>query len=206
MTRYKPKHMVPRKRLFKLKGKHMKEESSLLFNLSPLVQLLLLVLVVGTTAYLMSKDSISNTFVLGEINPEIMEVFSANNKTKEDVYIKNSGNVPTFVRTAVIIQWKDNEGKILYENPVKNTDYSISFSSSSNWIKSSDGYYYYKNPLQVNESTDILIEECIQLQEYIDKKLEVSIITQGIQAEPTNAVREAWNVNITNNTISIGGT
>lgn len=186
-------------------GKRMKNNNLLSKNISIIILIILLTFVAGTSAYLMLKSSINNEFTLGEVNPEIIEEFDAENKVKENVKIKNSGNIPIFVRTAIIIIWKDSNGKILADIPEENVDYSISFSSSTNWIKSEEGYYYYIKPLDVNESTDILIEECTQIQEYDDKVLEVSIITQGIQDKPFQAVEEAWNVNIINNRISLGG-
>lgn len=195
----------------KYKGKHMQVNSCSTINGKRTKNIILLILIVlltcvaGTTAYLMLKSSINNEFSLGEVNPEIIEDFNAQNKIKENVKIKNSGNIPIFVRTAIIIIWKDSNGKILADIPEENVDYSISFSSSTNWIKSEEGYYYYIKPLDVNESTDILIEECTQIQEYDDKVLEVSILTQGIQDKPFQAVEEAWNVNIINNRISLGG-
>ena len=149
--------------------------------------------------------TIKNEFDIGIVRPEIIETFDSENNIKEDVAIKNSGNVPIYVRTAVVIKWKDNTGRILDVLPQKNTDYTISFSSSENWIESQDGFYYYKKILNVNDRTDVLIEECTQIIDYNDRILEVSIITQGIQAEPPNAAEEAWDINIVNNLINLGG-
>ena len=185
------------------KGRHAKRVHPKYFTI--LLVFLLMSTISGTTAFLTSKGSIKNEFVLGEVQTQIMETFNAKNKVKEDVKIKNSGNVPIFVRTAIVINWKDSDGKILNTAPEKDVDYTISFSTSQNWVKSSDGYYYYKNTLDVNQNTDILIEECTQIKEYEDRTLEVSIVTQGIQAEPEKAVKEAWDVDVINNCIDVGG-
>ncbi len=183
-------------------GKHMQMTNTRKINEKIISLVILLVCVVATTsAYLIIKNSISNEFIMGKVEPEIIETFKKENKVKEDVYIKNSGNVPIYIKTAIIISWKDKQGKILEVKPVENLDYIINFSTSENWIISNDGYYYYKKPITPNDITDILIEECIQTQEYDDKVLDVNIATQAIQAQPTKAVTESWNVNITDNVL-----
>lgn len=187
----------PRKKL-KNRGKHMEESNfELRFKIiSHMIMILLIGVVLGTSAYIIIKNSIKNEFDIGKVKSEIIETFNEENKTKNDVYIKNIGNVPSYLRTAIIISWKDKDGKILETKPEENIDYSINFSNSANWIKSSEGYYYYKNILQENTTTDILIEECVQIKNYDDRILDVSIATQAIQAEPADAVMEAWNVDI----------
>lgn len=183
------------------RGKHTKRIHP---RFSKILMFLILFTMVGqTTAYMMSKSSIKNEFEIGVVRPEVIENFDSKNKIKEDVYIHNSGNVPIYVRTAIVVKWKDKYGKILDTLPQKNIDYTISFSSSENWIKSQDEYYYYRKSVNANENTDILIEECTQIKEYNDRILEVSIITQGIQAEPPDAAEEAWDINIVNNLINI---
>lgn len=205
MSRYRPKHMLVKNSPYRLKGKHMKEPDPKNLNLKPLVALVLMGSIAGTTAFLTSKNSINNEFVVGQVEPKIKETFNPQNKIKKDVYLKNAGNVPIYIRAAITIKWKDNEGKILKESPIENEDYLIEFSDSLNWLKSEEGYYYYKNAVDVNETTDILIEECTQIRQYDDKFLEVSILAQGIQAEPTRAVEEAWDISIINNDINLGG-
>ena len=199
-------------------GKHFKEKSILKINSKgkhskiknnnnivickkmfiPITALLLLCIITGTSTYMIMKNSIKNVFIIGVVKPEIIETFDANNKIKKDVYIKNIGNVPIYIRTALIINWKDKDGKILGK-PEENKDYSINLSTSTNWLKGRDGYYYYKNSLAEKNDTDILIEECIQNKEYEDKILEVTVAVQAIQADPSKAVIEAWNVDIIDN-------
>lgn len=186
------------------KGKHIKRVHPQYFRYL-ITAVLLFTTVRGTSAFLKSRYTIRNEFILGRVNPTIVETFDDVNHEKSDVKIHNSGNVPTYVRVAVVINWKDGNGKTLVTPPIRNTDYTITFSNSTNWLAGNDGYYYYKEILDVDDDTDILIDECTQIQEYNDKSLEVSIITQGIQAEPAKAVREAWGVNVTNNSISLGG-
>ena len=162
---------------------------------------MLIGIVTGTSAYLVLKNSVTNEFVVGEVKGQIIETFDKVNKTKTDVFVKNTGNVPSYIKAAVLVSWKDSDGKILETKPIENVDYSIDFSNSENWMKSKEGYYYYKNALDVGENTDVLIEECTQTKEYDDRTLVVTIATQEIQAEPDKAVKEAWDVNVSNGAI-----
>ena len=166
-------------------------------NIIIIIILLLLTLsLTGTIAYLISKSNTINSFIIGTIKPTILETFDEEKAIKENVKIKNDGNSNIYVRVAVLYSFVDENGIILDEVPKKDTDYTIEFSSSSNWILLSDGYYYYKNVLKENEQTDNLIDICKPINKYDDKKLVVEIVSQGIQAKPTKAVTDSWNVNI----------
>ena len=78
-------------------------------------------------------------------------------------------------------------------------DYTITFSNSANWIRGSDGYYYYTQPVSPNASTDVLINRAEQLIEYSGRSLHIQIASQGIQAAPTTAVTDAWDVTVNAN-------
>ena len=171
-----------------------------------LIMISSLILIISTVsltiAYLMKNNNIDNEFILGTVSTSVEETFE--NNIKKDVSIKNTGNVNSYIRASIIISYKDSNNVILSDTPIENTDYIIDFSQSTNWIYSNtDGFYYYKLPVEPNTNTDILIDECKDLQEYQDKILNVDIVTQSIQAEPSSAVTEAWGVNITNNVLSL---
>lgn len=186
------------------KGKHSKPCILLMINKKIINQILLLLLIsiIGTSiAYLVKVNILSNDFILGKVEAEIIENFDAKNKIKKNVFVKNTGNVPIYIRSTVVICWKDMDDKVLPEYPEENIDYTIKFSDSSNWLKSNDGYYYYKYSIEPNSITETLIEECKQIKEYDDRILEVTIANQAIQAIPDNAVKEAWNVEIKDNTL-----
>ncbi|MBQ6323624.1 MAG: hypothetical protein IJI22_02195 [Bacilli bacterium] len=153
-----------------------------------------------TIAYLTKSSLAANEFEIGRVSNQIEEKFQ--NNIKEDVKVKNTGNVPSYVRAAIIVSFKDENGVILYEKPVKDVDYELTLSTSSNWLYK-DGYYYYKLPVEANASTDILIKKCIELGTHTNKTLDVTIISQTIQANPEEAVEEAWNVNVENHNINL---
>lgn len=187
-----------------IRGKRYSKKSKLHFKTGLFTQITLVLVfcvVAGTVAYLIKQNSIKNQFVMGEVKTDVIESFDANNNIKQDVSIKNIGNVPSYIRATITISWKDKDGNILEGIPKENEDYSIKFSESSNWLKGNDGYYYYKTPIEPNNSTDILIEECRQIKEYEDRTLEVSIVNQAIQSNTSKAVKEAWKIDIVDDTI-----
>lgn len=168
-----------------------------------MLSILLLISLSLSFAYLLTKSEKKNTFVIGTVDPEIKEEFDGTNKIKKDVYVKNNGNVSVYVRVGLIYSFEDSNGNILSEEPVLDTDYTIDFSDSSNWLLGSDGYYYYKTKVGENEKTDILIEECKQIKNYDDKTFNVEILVQTLQAEPQRAVTDAWDININNGNIEV---
>lgn len=156
----------------------------------------------ATLAYLSHQSGLTNQFQIAKVSTEIEEMFDGGN-TKTDVSVQNTGDVPAYIRAAVIIGWEDAAGNPLIDEnaPEKDRDYTIdmnldSSSTEGEWVLASDGYYYYTMPVEGKEATDILIKECI------DKKLDVhkadgkylvvDIAAQSIQAEPDAAVLDAW--------------
>lgn len=169
-----------------------------------LMVIMLYALVVGystSLAFITRESSITNNFVIGTITPSIEEDFT--NNIKRNVYISNVGNSPSYVRVAILYSFTDLDGKVLFDPPVVNTDYAVSFSNSSNWLSSTDGYYYYKYILDENDSTDILINEIRTLRTFADKKFNADILVESVQVSPDSAVREAWNVNVNNGILSL---
>ena len=98
------------------KGKHSKPCILLMFNKKIINQILLLLLIsiIGTSiAYLVKVNILSNDFILGKVEAEIIENFDAKNKIKKNVFVKNTGNVPIYIRSTVVICWKDMDDKVL---------------------------------------------------------------------------------------------
>ncbi len=156
-----------------------------------------------TYAFLTKVYSKTNTVVLGTVVPEIQETFVSGSKLKQNVYIRNNGNIDVYVRVALVFSFEDTNGTILTEEPVLDEDYTISFSSSTNWIQGSDGYYYYKNKVPASSVTDILVNSCQGIKNYSDKTFNLEIVVGAIQADPSRAVTDAWGVNLVNNQISL---
>ena len=143
--------------------------------------LLLFGAVGGTMAYLQTQtEEVKNTFEPTAVPSEVEETLSGNVKT--DVKIRNNGNISAYIRAAIVVTWKNAEGMIYPQNPIKNTDYEISIGSG--WTEK-DGYYYYNASVEAGGTTDNLIETCKPLEGKAPDGyfLNVEILGQAIQAE-----------------------
>lgn len=171
-------------------------------QLSLVVSILLVLTVVigGTLAYLVTHTgSVKNSFTPAEVTCSVNETFK--NNVKSEVSIENTGDTNAYIRAAIIVTWQDEKGNIAAQ-PVKDTDYSITLKykgngddNNSNWLRGSDEYYYYSQPVVVDTCTDILIGKC----ELVDGvtapdgyHLCVEIIADAVQSEPAQAVIDAW--------------
>lgn len=159
---------------------------------------LLLGAVVGTTiGYLFTNtDSITNTFTPSSVTVTITEKFEDN--VKNDVQVKNTGDVDAYIRVAVVVTWQDKDGNIYPTAPVEGTDYTVSYPGNG-WVKHTDGFYYYTSAVAPEASTGILLTDCQPVEDKTPDgyHLVVEILASAIQAKPENAVADAWGVNPT---------
>lgn len=154
-----------------------------------LLLMLLSVTIHGTLAYLQAGSKVENTFTIAKMSVKIDETF--NGSTKQNVTVKNTGDVPAYLRAALVIYWKDKDGNILSDTPTEDTDYTIIMGTDEGWVKGSDGYWYYPKPVAASEPSPILIKSCTA-SSTAGKYLCVDILTQAVQASPTTAVQELW--------------
>ena len=195
------------------KGKHISKTTKK-FNKKSITMLiaLALILTVGlgsTIAYLITKtDPVQNVFKAPDSSIAVVESFDGD--VKNNVYITNSSDYSAYIRAAVIVTWRDAvNGNIYGEMPVENQDYTITWTKDG-WVKGADGYYYYqaavdgKNEKDEPGTTGILFTECepVSGKAPAGYDLHVEILAQAIQAEPIDAVQEAWGVTVTNGLIS----
>ncbi len=160
------------------------------------ILVLLCCAVAGTVAYLVtSTDPVTNTFTPASVTTQVEEEF--NGTTKSDVRIKNTGNIDAYIRAAVIVNWADAQGNVS-GTPVKDSDYTIIY-NESDWFQGSDGYWYYTKPVAPNDGlTDILIKSCAPAANMAPEgyDLQVTILADGIQSVPADAVQQAWGVTV----------
>lgn len=149
-----------------------------------------------TLAYLSSQDTKTNVFVVGNASSEIDEIFSVDEKKKEDVKVVNTGNIPVYVRAFISVYWVTTDGKtILQEEPQPGVDYSISI-NNTDWVKDGNDFYYHKAEVLPGTASALLIESCVQTTSYADRYLVVDILSQSIQAYPETAVESVWPVKV----------
>ena len=147
----------------------------------------------GTVAYLIDQTgSITNTFTPVKVTPGINENFDRS--VKNDVQITNTGDIPAYIRVKVVVTWKDKDDNVYGAAPAPGTDYTWQI-PGTDWVKDSDGFYYYTKPVPAGEKTSVLLTACqpVAGRAPAGYSLSVDIHAQAIQAEPTTAVTSAWN-------------
>lgn len=157
--------------------------------------------VAGTLAYLVtSTDPVTNTFTPAHVSTEVNESFTGG--VKSNVTIKNTGDIPAYIRAAVIINWADANGNVYGGGtPAASTeevtgDYTISYNTDGSWKQIGD-YWYYTEPVAADSLTEkALIESCTPVAGKAPEgyNLQVTILADGIQSEPADAVIQAWGV------------
>ncbi len=159
---------------------------------------------VMSLSWLVRSDQVSNELVIGDGTIDIEETFI--DFAKRNVSIYNKGNMPVYLRAEFLIYWEDAQGNVMAAEIPSGTgekkDYQLVLGSSGDWVKGTDGFYYYNKALNAESSTTVLIDECVQVKtDYEDgRKLVVDIVAQSIQADTARAVEEAWNVSVDSGT------
>ena len=170
---------------------HSGAKRSLVLVVSVLV--LLLAVAGGTLAWLTARDSVNNTFTPAHVTCTVEETFNGTEKT--NVQIKNTSDIPAYIRAYIVVTWKDADGNVYGKLPVANTDYTMTMGPNG-WAQK-DGYWYCNTAVASGANTPVLISNC----EVKDNatipdgyKLSVEIIAEAIQSVPDTAVKEAWGV------------
>lgn len=176
-----------------------------------LVGVILLAGTAGTLAWLSVTGVLVNQFGIGSVTPSVQETL--NGKVKSDVKAKNTGTAPAHIRAAVDIYWQDQDGARLWDEPKEEpkgeADYEIAWSvadasganSAYNWVKASDGFYYWTSPVAPGAETGVLINRVTELKATEGRNLVVDISTQAVQAMPDEAVHDAWGCSVENDVL-----
>ena len=174
-----------------------------------LILLLTLVLLIGsgigmTVGFLSTRtEPVQNDFTYGKVSCEVLETFGKENNRyiKRDVRIKNTGNTSAYIRVLLVFTWKDKDGNVYVNKPQINKDYQINPDLSKGWsiYQNSIGTfsYYYKYPVAAGEATPNLIDSLRQTPGVVGPEngkyaLSVEIVADAVQAEPADAVTNAW--------------
>ena len=157
----------------------------------------MLLIVIGVTyAFLIDRTPpVNNEFRAASVyTPVIVEDFTTGNLIKRNVKVSMAAaSYQSYIRAKVIVNWQDDDGNVLAISPESGVDYSITY-MLGNWLLATDGYYYYKAP--VNGETDVLISEASVLKKApkAGYKLNIEILAQAVQSVPSNAVVDSWGV------------
>ena len=191
------KHYIPAHR--RRRAKRRKQQSLIIAD----VAILCSIIACATIAFVFtSTKPLENTFTDAYVACDVLETFDGTTKT--DVTIKNTGEVQSYIRAKVVVTWmSDDKTKVTALKPIDDTDYIITYAdetnAATNWEKGSDGYWYYKLPVNVGEETEELIESC-SLKDGITEPdgyyLSVEIVASAIQSTPETVVKKQWSSGI----------
>lgn len=191
---YKGKHEAPRSGKTARKGR---------LNATIISVVLILTMAIGgTIAWLSTKtDSVKNTFNPSQVSCKVEEGFDG--KTKTNVNVRNTGDIPAFIRVKLVSYRTNDEGQHIggvAEAPIVKFGYD--------WFQYG-GYYYYTKPVAPGEMPATNLADTITLKEsYTDADgghQSIDVIAEAIQAGPEEAVKAAWgdNFSIKNGELSV---
>lgn len=163
-----------------------------------------------TLAFMFKKAEKTNRFIPAEVSCAVREKMDGNevNGTdavggeKSDIRVENTGNVKEFIRLRLVSYYVDSNGDIV---GTVSSQYPT-LSLKNGWIAGANHTYYYPFPTDPGGMTEILCEPFTLGQTQLENGSTVyqviEVIAEAVQAEPISAVREAWGVTVTNNTIT----
>ena len=158
------------------------------FVLIAALALLLALAIGGTIAFLTDATAdVENTFTPGQVVGTIVE--KVDNNVKKSITVKNEGNIPCYVRVAMVTNWVNSEGQICTLHDANLTvDYN-----TTDWELGTDGFYYHKAAVDPGDSTENLLKGNISLEEAADGcKLQVEVLSSVIQSTLDTTAQGAW--------------
>lgn len=153
----------------------------------------------GTIAYLTTKtDGIVNTFSPSHVNCEVTERFDG--ATKTDVNVKNTGDIPAYIRVKLVSYRANNAGQ-----HIGGEAQLPSFDLGTNWVMYGD-YYYYTLPVEAGKTPAANLTDSMTLtasyQDADGGKQVIEVMAEAIQSEPARAVGQAWGVSISQGSVT----
>ncbi|MBQ3011571.1 MAG: hypothetical protein IJD81_10305 [Oscillospiraceae bacterium] len=152
--------------------------------------LLIFALTVGTTAAFLwdRTDTTDNAFVPVTVGVDIEESFDG--QTKSAVVVRNEGDIPVYIRATAAFYWTDANGVIVEPENCSHTPVVL----GSGWF-SVGSVYYYTAPVSSGNATSNLLASPITAQitpEFSNYVLHMEVHSEAIQAQPADAVEQAW--------------
>lgn len=174
-------------------------------NQKPLILTLCLVIVLlltaaGATLAWLTADSaeVKNIFTPSHVSCVVEESFDGS--VKSNVTVKNTGDVPAFVRIKLVSYRVNGAGQ-----HIGGAAEIGDFTPGDGWM-SKDGYYYYNAAVAPESSAPALISSLALVGSYDDAdggKQVIEVLAEAIQAEPTRAYEEAWGIAAASNAIVV---
>lgn len=152
------------------------------------------VLAVSLTLAFMLRETepIQNDFVPAEVSCSVEEKFDSSQKTS--IKVRNDSNIACYLRVRLISYWQNGSGKIVGKASVMP---DVVF-DETNWLEDAENNtYYYQTPVKPDEQTEqnllktpiVLAEDTFNGEPVYQV---VQVFAEAIQAQPKDAVRNAW--------------
>ncbi len=163
-----------------------------------------------TLAFMFKKAEKTNRFIPAEVSCAVREKLDNNEVTgiaavgseKSDIRVENTGNVKEFIRLRLVSYYVDSNGDIAGKAASQYPNLTL----KNGWLAGADHTYLFPSPVEPGKTTEILCEPFTLGQTRLENGSTVyqviEVIAEAVQAEPISAVREAWGVTVTNNTIT----
>ena len=126
----------------------------------------------ASLAYFTAEDTATNVLTVGNVAIDLTEpewdkkgavdapeVYPGEALAK-DPTVKNTGKNPCFVRISVTGWDSLKNAKLSDQDITYRTDY-VDEKLGENWVKHTDGYFYYTKVLAVDETTDALFDQIV---------------------------------------------
>ena len=158
--------------------------------------MILCITVGGTLAYLsVQTGPVVNTFTPSHVSCNVVEDYK--NNTKKSIQVENTSDIKAFIRVKLVTYRVNTSGKHIGGVAVDPV-----FKCGEGWFKAS-GYYYYKYPVEPHNSSNdyltknLLADEISLFGNYADAdggKQVIEVMAEAIQAMPSSAVTQVWNI------------
>ncbi len=155
------------------------------------IALLLTLTVGGTVAWLFTKtDPVTNTFTPSSVTCEVTEDFNKETGVKENVNVKNTGNIAAYIRVKLVTYRTNDNGQ-----HIGGTASLPEFTLGTGWVKYGN-YYYYTLPVAPNQMPATNLANSMTLAVSYDDadggKQAIDVMAEAIQSVPQAAVQAAW--------------
>ena len=190
--RFQAKQPQQPQRPVRRRKRRSKKTGTLLFSLV----LLLTMMVGGTLAYLtIHTDPVVNQFTPSHVSCTVTESF--NGTIKSNVNVTNTSDIPAYIRVKLVTYRVSDAGENAGKH-IGGTADLPAFTLGTGWVKHTDGYYYYTQPVAPGASPAANLTDSMTLTgSYTDAdggKQVIEVMAEAIQSVPTNAVVSAWGV------------
>ncbi len=153
-----------------------------------------------TLAFMFRRAEQSSSLKAAAVSCELSEEF--NGSVKSNIRVKNTGNIPAFIRIRVVSYWVKEDGSVV-GYPAEYPTLAL----LNGWLKSSsDEVYYYPTPVAPGQQTEVLCQP-FALSTTANGERDtlyqvVTLLAEAIQASPDNAAESAWGITVESGTIT----